>query len=396
MASQALLDRAVAGHVAAVEEILITEELALRPHRLPDHAAEARALHELAAHVGELPASLHQRFVDLALELCDAGSAGISLLEAGESGATIFRWTALAGSFAPFVGGHTPRDFSPCGLCLDRGEPILLSRPARRFTYFDEVSIPIVEGLIVPLYSRGRKPLGTIWIVSHRAERRFDGEDARVMEALASFLGVALEKSSLLREKELLLDELRHRDKNTLQMITSLLAVQRQAATDPAARRALEDALARTRAIAQAHADLFERDPAADGLEGAIRSMCASLDALVQGRRISFEVDVESITADPSRLLLILLITNELVTNAVKYGVPAEGEGRIGITARRSGSDQVTLEVSDDGLPFADSPEVLKDRGMGFTLVDAFARQLGGRVAWPAGDDKTFKVILRL
>jgi two-component sensor histidine kinase len=396
MASHAILYRTDAGRTAAVEEILITDQLSSRPRRLPDHALEARALHELGALMGELPGSLYQRFVDLAIELCDAGSAGISVLEATESGEAIFRWTALAGAFAPFVGGHTPRDFSPCGICLDQGQTILLSRPARRFPYLGEVAAPITEGLIVPLYSKGRKPLGTIWIVSHTTEKRFDGEDARVMEALAAFLSVALEKSALLRERELLLAELRHRSKNTLQMITSLLSLQRHRTSDPAGRRALENALARTRTIARVHADLFENGPAPADLAMTIDEMCESLVALAADRRISFEIDVETIVTDPAKLLLVLLIINELITNAVKYAFPDRSDGRIEVRAHRTAPDQLMVQVCDDGVPFEGSPEALKAKGSGFGLVEAFAMQLDGRVIYPAGADKTIKVIMRL
>jgi two-component sensor histidine kinase len=396
MASDVISYRTDFGRTATAEEILVTDQLFTRPRRLPDHATESRALHELGALMGELPDTLYQRFVELAVELCAAGSAGISVLEPTATGETIFRWTALAGTFAPFVGGHTPRDFSPCGICLDRGHTILLSRPARRFSYLGEVAVPITEGLIVPLYSKGRKPLGTIWILSHSLERRFDGEDARVMEALAAFLAVALEKSSLLRERELLLAELRHRGKNTFQMITSLLSLQRHRTTDPAARRALENALARTSTIARVHADLFEHGPVPAELAVTIDAMCESLVALADERRISFEVDVDAVTAEPARLLLVLLIINELITNAVKYAFAGRSEGRIAIRAHRTGPDQLMVEVSDDGVPFGDSLRALKAQGSGLDLVESFARQLDGRVFYPTGTDKTVKVVLRL
>lgn len=382
---------------APIRDLLITDQLATRSRRQPDHAAEARAMHELSALLGELPEALQRRFVDFAVDLCRAGSAGISLLDVGESGQAIFRWTALAGAFAPHVGGHTPRDFSPCGICLDRGETILLSRPARRFHYLSEVDPPVVEALIVPLYAKGRRPLGTIWILSHDCQARFDGEDARAMEALGAFLAIALEKSALLRREALLLAELRHRGKNVLQMITSLLALQRQMTTDAAGRRALEEALARVRAVARVHADLFNQGPVATDLAAAIRETCASLDTATADRRISFAIDVETMDGDTDRLLLVLLIVNELVTNAVKYAFPDRDEGRIEIRAQRAGPNQLLLQVSDDGVPFEDGPERLKAKGgSGFALVEAFARQLEGRVIYPTGADKTVRVVVQL
>ena len=91
-------------------------------------------------------------------------------------------------------GGFTPRDFSPCGICLDRGEPILLSNPGRLFTYFDQALPAIIEGLVLPLYGVGRRPIGTIWIVSHDAQHQFDQEHCRLMSRLADFSALAIER----------------------------------------------------------------------------------------------------------------------------------------------------------------------------------------------------------
>ena len=62
------------------------------------------------------PAGVMDRFVELAIELCDAESGGISLLEARPDSPGIFRWYGLKGRFAAYQGGTTPRDFSPCGI----------------------------------------------------------------------------------------------------------------------------------------------------------------------------------------------------------------------------------------------------------------------------------------
>ena len=130
------------------DELLITESLYERTAQPRDLARELDAINDLARRMVRQPDALQRRFVELALDLCRAGSAGISLLEKGEGGETLFRWTALAGEFASYVGGTTPRHFSPCGLCLDRSTVILVSRPARLFVDFNKASPPIVEGLI--------------------------------------------------------------------------------------------------------------------------------------------------------------------------------------------------------------------------------------------------------
>jgi len=174
-----------------LEDILITAELTRRRPRAPDYAAENRALVALTREMATNPQNLPQKLVEMAVELCRAGTAGISVLKADPDG-EYFSWQAMAGVYAPHVGGRTPRDFSPCGTTLDRNAPQLFFCPARYFTYFAAVDTPIVEGLVVPFYASGR-PLGTIWIVAHDAQRHFDAEDVRLMTSLAEFTGAALQ-----------------------------------------------------------------------------------------------------------------------------------------------------------------------------------------------------------
>jgi PAS domain S-box-containing protein len=135
--------------------------------------------------------NLLQNLADMALELCQAGTAGVSLLETTIEGEEVFRWSVLAGTLAQNVGGTSPRHFSPCGTCLDCGTPQLYSDPERYFTYLQEANTPIVEGLVLPLIADDRV-LGTIWIMSHDEGQHFDSEDVRVMASLADFAATAL------------------------------------------------------------------------------------------------------------------------------------------------------------------------------------------------------------
>src|SRR5829696_2583580 len=112
-------------HIAAAdglapEDVLATEAMLARPRKAPDLAAEVAAFREVSALIAADPNRAIQRFLELALVLCGAGSSGLSVLAENDKGEPVFRWDALAGAFAPFVGGATPRDFSPCGLCLNR------------------------------------------------------------------------------------------------------------------------------------------------------------------------------------------------------------------------------------------------------------------------------------
>lgn len=176
---------------ARVEDVLITAELSQRRSRVPDERAEREALHVIAAELTSGPERLLGTLVRLGLELCRAHTAGLSVLYTRPDGEQYFRWDAMAGTLAAAVGGTTPRGWSPCGTTLDRRSAQLFYYPHRFFTYFAEVQPLIVEGLVVPVYVNGRA-LGTLWIVGHDEERKFDREDIRMMTSLASFCGAAL------------------------------------------------------------------------------------------------------------------------------------------------------------------------------------------------------------
>ena len=122
--------------------------------------------------------------------MTDGVSAGLSLYEENPAPG-VFRWQYLRGVLAPFDGATTPRDFSPCGITLDRNGPVLSLHPERVYDWIADANIVVPEVLLVPLYLGGKVPLGTLWIVSDR-EGHFDSGHARAMTELATFVGIAL------------------------------------------------------------------------------------------------------------------------------------------------------------------------------------------------------------
>ena len=176
---------------ARLEDILITDKLKSRRRRKANSHYENIAVYALARVMATAPDELVDTLLRMALELCSAGTAGLSLLETTPEGEQVFRWTNLAGTLSKHVGGSTPRNFSPCGTTLERNAPQLFAYPGHRFQYLDKVDIPIVEALVIPVYIGDERP-GTIWIVSHDGEVKFDSEDVRIMTGLAEFTSCAL------------------------------------------------------------------------------------------------------------------------------------------------------------------------------------------------------------
>ncbi len=172
-----------------LDEVLITHELARRPVRAPDHRAESRALTLLSQELVTHPRGVLQRLAELALQLCRAGTAGVSILEPGADG-DVFRWHAMAGAHAAALGGAVPRGDSPCGVVIERNTTLLFDGPARRFASLRCEGPALLECLLVP-WAIDDQPIGTVWVIAHDPERHFDAEDARLLAELSSFAAAA-------------------------------------------------------------------------------------------------------------------------------------------------------------------------------------------------------------
>lgn len=179
-----------------VEAVISTDELEKRPPREADYKRENRVLVSLAAALAASPSDILPKLSLAALQLCGAHSAGFSLLDPERKR---FHWTAVTGEWASHVGGGTPREFGPCGTVLDRGAPILFSHPERHFRYLAATRPCIVEGLLLPFEVAG-DALGTMWIISHHHDRRFDAEDLRMMLSLSKFAAAAYHCRESIRE----------------------------------------------------------------------------------------------------------------------------------------------------------------------------------------------------
>ncbi|HEY8593357.1 MAG TPA: histidine kinase dimerization/phosphoacceptor domain -containing protein [Sphingomicrobium sp.] len=386
----------------AAEDLLITDQLYRRSPRAADLETELAAYRELSSLMAVEPVEAIQRFLDLALELCPAaGSAGLSELPLDGASDAVFTWTAMSGAFAPYVGGTTPRDFSPCGLCLDHHHTILVERPGRVFTYFNDAEPEIIEGLIVPLYDTGKRPIGTLWVTSHEYGRPFDATDARVMEQLAVQLVLAIKlrrKAALyskleeaMHDKDVLVHEVRHRVKNMIQMTSALLVLQERGVQSGEARSALREAQNRLLVLASVYEALLlpDADARRVDLAALIKNLAAALKGSgSQGDGVEITTDCDEALLGVSHAVPVGLFVNEAITNALKHAFNGRSSGRVDIQLRKSGT-QCVLVVRDDGSGF-DTPA--RKGSLGMRLMKSLARQVGGRMSIDGASGTTVRL----
>ncbi|MDJ0391626.1 PAS domain S-box protein [Roseomonas sp. E05] len=181
-----------------VDDVLITPQLSLRPSRAPDHAGESRALAALAQEMAANPGGVLQKCAELVMELCQADSAGISVLEPGGMQG-ILRWHAASGALAADLGGTMPREASPCGTAITRNGVLLFKEAERFFPALRDVEPRIYENLLAPWHANG-EAMGALWAIKHSPEGRFDAEDARLLTSLARFAAAAYQMTAALAE----------------------------------------------------------------------------------------------------------------------------------------------------------------------------------------------------
>jgi len=177
---------------ALLDDVIATEALDRRVPRVRNLPAEARAMAEMKRVLAGSPRAVLQKLVEVALELCQAQSSGISLLEESD-GRPFFRWHAVTGQWGHLLWSTLPREFSPCGTVLDRREALLMIDPQRYFTPLIQIPPRVAEVLLVPFAVRG-ETVGTVWVIAHDSGRQFDREDRRIVADLTEFAAAAYER----------------------------------------------------------------------------------------------------------------------------------------------------------------------------------------------------------
>lgn len=186
-----------------------------------------------------------------------------------------------------------------------------------------------------------------------------------------------------LREKTVLLNEVHHRVKNNLQVITSLLNLQADFAGDSRLSAILAETGGRVKAMALTHQLLYERKDISrldlgDYLSRLVQSIRATYRAIGGRIALRLELDTAPIHLDLDRTIPCGLLVNELVTNSFKHAFPAERPGEIVIELKGNGDGQITLSVADDGIGLPAGAEYANASSLGLQLVQLFVEQLNG------------------
>jgi two-component sensor histidine kinase len=186
------------------------------------------------------------------------------------------------------------------------------------------------------------------------------------------------EKETLLARNDVLMREIDHRVKNSLQVVASMLGLQARRMPDSAAAQALEEAQRRISGIAAIHDQLYRvSDTDRVDMRGLLQGMCASLGANRPDTVDKVIVEAAPIVVNSKRAMKIGLLVNELVTNAFKHAYSSEQRGDVHVTLAADGQT-LRLVVSDAGVGVPDDICIDKGKGLGMRLIRSVLEQCGG------------------
>ena len=206
----------------------------------------------------------------------------------------------------------------------------------------------------------------------------------------------AILQESSLREKDVLLREIHHRVKNNMQILSSLLRLQRRRVDHALVRGALFDSELRIRSMALIHEKLYQSESLSSVEMGEyVDTLCRELLRMEGSRPRKLELDIKEISLGLDTALPCGLIINELVCNSMKYAFPDERDGTVRVALKHIQNTEYELVVSDDGVGMKVAPDLQNTKSLGLRLVGMLVEQLHGTVSFSNGVGTTASIRFR-
>jgi two-component sensor histidine kinase len=294
---------------------------------------------------------------------------------------------------------------SPGGFALRTGKPVISNHleNEERFRTPELLAQHGIRRAMNAILQGDGTPFGVLEADS-RLEGEFTESDLAFLQGAANLLGMAIEREryelnlkTALDRQSLLLGEINHRMKNSLQVVASMLQLQANSTDDDNLRARLGEASSRIMTVGRAYERLaydtqYEKIDLATYLQDVVRDLEIALDS----GKFHFEASRGMMFAS-DRAIPLALIVNELVTNAAKYAYPGRKDGEIWVRAEKKDDSHVLVSVEDKGIGLPKDFDPAKSKRLGTRLVKALTAQLFASLTMPPRDKgAAFEILIPL
>ncbi len=214
-----------------------------------------------------------------------------------------------------------------------------------------------------------------------RAQAALEARNQALTAALEEVRQAEAQLLVSLREKEVLLQEVHHRVKNNLQIISSLFNLKCSGTQNPTLLGLLQVNQSRIRSMALVHDHLGRAQSFAEiDLASFAQELASNLfhAFTLPGASVALRFDLEPVCVSVNTAVPCALILNELVANALKYAFPDGRVGTLQISLRPGPAGQTRLTVRDDGVGLPMTLDFHHTTSLGLQLVHTLARQIHG------------------
>ena len=247
-------------------------------------------------------------------------------------------------------------------------------------------------------------------VISRAFGVAIDEEEEELLKEVASDIGIALHDMQMekahklaseqikasLKEKEVLLQEIHHRVKNNLQVVSSLLSMQARATTNKDVTDILTESRNRINAMALIHIQLYENKNLSEiNVKEFVNKLLMQLmqSYPVRDTKITKVVSIADCPFPISMAVPVGLVINELLSNTLKYAFVGRKEGRLEVSLTASKEGKINLTISDDGVGLPAGFDINTTKTMGLHLVKLLVEdQLRGNVEITGNGGATFKI----
>ena len=274
---------------------------------------------------------------------------------------------------------------SPAGFALQTGQPVISNHleNEKRFRTPEMLRQHGIHRAMNVILQGDGKPFGVLEVDS-RSENEFEKQDLAFLQGAANILGMAIERErnerrlqAALDRDQILLREMNHRVKNSLQIVASMLHLQSRDLADPVLTGHLNEASHRVAAVAKAH-ELLSHSSEIESMDVGkyIKALCSDLDDSVAHCEVFTDTE-DGIEVKTDRAISVALVVNELIANSAKYAYKDQPDGKVWVKVRRAGKAEFEISVRDEGAGLAVDFDPLQTKGLGMKIVSAFVSQLG-------------------
>ena len=252
-----------------------------------------------------------------------------------------------------------------------------------------------------PILDDEQHLLGVLQIFDHNPKKITEKERI-FFETIARMFTVALQREqsrikleNSLKEKEMLLNEIHHRVKNNMQVVSSLLNLQSKYAGKKELEYLFKESRDRIKSMALVHEQLYQsKDLAGITFSEYIKHLADSLfrSYRVHPGKISLIINAGEVALGIDRAVPCGLIINELVSNALKYAFIEMEQGEIRVELHPENSGKFTLSIADNGIGFPQDIDFRNSSSFGLRLVIMLVKQIGGTIELCRDIGTTFKL----